>query len=116
MRLLNAIDVYVQSFADAAMTRMPLRVKNPDAAVSDEPNNSPDEEELLPDERPRRSRYDEADAAGKAWEKSSLQLNTAVPTSTLNRCRSTGPPPFSRQTRTRPGMQQISYGLGACLF
>jgi CRISPR-associated protein Cas1 len=29
MRLLNAIDVYVQSFADAAMTRMPLPLKIP---------------------------------------------------------------------------------------
>ena len=29
MRLLNAIDVYVQSFADAAMTRMPLLLKIP---------------------------------------------------------------------------------------
>lgn len=29
MRLLNAIDVYVQSFADAAMTRMPRPLKIP---------------------------------------------------------------------------------------
>jgi hypothetical protein len=29
MRLLNAIDVYVQSFADAAMTRMPSLLKIP---------------------------------------------------------------------------------------
>jgi len=29
MRLLNAVDVYVQSFADAAMTRMPLPLKIP---------------------------------------------------------------------------------------
>jgi CRISPR-associated protein Cas2 len=43
--------------------------------VSDEPNNLPDEEELLPDERPHRSRYEKADPAGMAWEKSSLQLN-----------------------------------------
>ena len=43
--------------------------------MSDESNNSPDEEELLPDERPRRSRYEKSDAAGKEWEKSSLQIN-----------------------------------------
>jgi CRISPR-associated protein Cas2 len=43
--------------------------------VSEDPNNLPDEEELLPDERPRRSRYEKSDPAGKAWEKSSLQLN-----------------------------------------
>lgn len=43
--------------------------------MSEDPNNLPDEEELLPDERPRRSRYEKSDPAGKAWEKSSLQLN-----------------------------------------
>ena len=43
--------------------------------MSDEPNNLPDEEELLPDERPRRSRHEASDLAGKAWEKSSLELN-----------------------------------------
>ncbi len=43
--------------------------------MSDESNNLPDEEELLPDERPRRSRYERSDEAGKAWEKSSLQIN-----------------------------------------
>ena len=43
--------------------------------MSDDPNNLPDEEELLPDERPRRSRYEKSDEAGKAWEKSSIQLN-----------------------------------------
>jgi CRISPR-associated protein Cas2 len=43
--------------------------------VSEDPNNLPDEEELLPDERPRRSRYEKFDPAGKAWEKSSLELN-----------------------------------------
>lgn len=29
LRLLNAIDVYVQSFADATMSRMPLALKMP---------------------------------------------------------------------------------------
>ena len=43
--------------------------------MSDESNNLPDEEELLPDERPRRSRYEKSDTAGKMWEKSLLQLN-----------------------------------------
>jgi CRISPR-associated protein Cas2 len=43
--------------------------------VSDDSNNLTDKEELLPDERPRRSRYGKLDEAGKAWEKSSIQLN-----------------------------------------
>jgi CRISPR-associated protein Cas2 len=47
------------------------RAENPHAAVSDESDN----EELLPDERPRRSRHDEANAAGRLWEKPSLQSN-----------------------------------------
>jgi hypothetical protein len=29
VRLLNAIDVYIQSFADAAMARMPLALRIP---------------------------------------------------------------------------------------
>ena len=41
--------------------------------MSDDPNNPSEEEELLPDERPRRSRYGEEGEAAKAWEKSSLQ-------------------------------------------
>ena len=44
--------------------------------MNDDPNNLPDEEDLLPDERPRRSRYEKLDAAGQAWEKSSLQINS----------------------------------------
>ena len=43
--------------------------------MSDDSNNLTDKEELLPDERPRRSRYGKLDEAGKAWEKSSIQLN-----------------------------------------
>ena len=43
--------------------------------MSDEPNNLPDEDELLPDERPHRSRHDETETAAKAWEKSSLAIN-----------------------------------------
>jgi len=43
--------------------------------VSDEPDNLPDEEELLPDERPRRSRHEAWDTAGKASEKCSLEIN-----------------------------------------
>lgn len=49
--------------------------ENSHAAVSDEPNNPPGEDELLPDERPRRSKYGEGNAAGMAWEKSNLQSN-----------------------------------------
>jgi CRISPR-associated protein Cas2 len=43
--------------------------------VSDEPDNLPDEEELLPDERPRRSKHEAWDMAGKASEKCSLEIN-----------------------------------------
>ena len=44
--------------------------------MSDEPNNLPDEEELLPDERPRRSRGIGSDIAAKEWEKSPFQINS----------------------------------------
>src|SRR5580692_933517 len=43
--------------------------------MSDDADNPPGEEELLPDERPRRTKHEETGAAGKAWEKSSLQSN-----------------------------------------
>jgi CRISPR-associated protein Cas2 len=43
--------------------------------MSDEPNNSSEDEDLLPDERPRKPRYEKPDMAGLAWEKSSLQTN-----------------------------------------
>ena len=42
--------------------------------MSDEPKN-PDEEEMLPDERPRHSRYGRSDPDGIAWEKANLQPN-----------------------------------------
>jgi CRISPR-associated protein Cas2 len=45
--------------------------------VSNEPNNSSEEEDLLPDERPRQSRFERSDLAGKEWEKSSLQKNNS---------------------------------------
>jgi len=44
--------------------------ENPHATVSDDLNNLSDEEELLPDERPRRSRYGRTDPDAVAWEKS----------------------------------------------
>jgi len=43
--------------------------------VSDDTNSLTNEEELLPDERPRRSRYGKSNEEGNAWEKSSIQLN-----------------------------------------
>lgn len=43
--------------------------------MSDEPNSPPDEDNLLPDERPRRMKYEKADTAGMEWEKSSLRIN-----------------------------------------
>ena len=50
-------------------------IKNPHAAVSDEFDQPPDDDDLLPDERPRRSRFDHDAAPGKAWEKSVLPAN-----------------------------------------
>lgn len=44
--------------------------------MSDDFNKLPDDEELLPDERPRRLRREKLDAAGMAWEKSNLQPQT----------------------------------------
>jgi CRISPR-associated protein Cas2 len=44
--------------------------------VSEEPNRSPDDEDSLPDERPRRSRNTKSDTTGVQWEKSLLQSNT----------------------------------------
>lgn len=43
--------------------------------MNDEPNNLPDDGDLLPDERPRRSRYEKADAAAIQWEASLLESN-----------------------------------------
>jgi CRISPR-associated protein Cas2 len=45
--------------------------------VSDDPNNPPNDDDLLPDERPRRPRHDEANEVGIAWEKSSLRSNAS---------------------------------------
>lgn len=45
--------------------------------MSDKPNSLPDDDDLLPDERPRRSRYEKADPAAIQWEKSLLQSNTS---------------------------------------
>jgi CRISPR-associated protein Cas2 len=70
--------------------------------VSDEPENLPDEEELLPDERPRRSRYVKSDTTGKEWEKSlqaknpfQLQPSTAAD------------PPARRRSRGKQGRDPV---------
>ena len=71
--------------------------------MSDESNNSPDEEELLPDERPRRPKYDEADTAAKAWEKSSLAINKPFqlqPSTAAD-------PPFRRMSRGKQGRDPV---------
>ena len=52
------------------------QLENSHVAVSDATNNPSDEEELLPDERPRRSRQRDVEVAGTAWEKSKLQPQT----------------------------------------
>ncbi len=43
--------------------------------MSDESNKPSEEEDLLPDERPRRSRHEKSDTARKEWGKSSLLAN-----------------------------------------
>jgi CRISPR-associated protein Cas2 len=71
--------------------------------VSDDPNNLPDEGELLPDERPRRSRYEKSDEAGKAWEKSSIQINKPFqlqPSTAAD-------PPARRRSRGRQGRDPL---------
>ena len=71
--------------------------------MNDDPNNLPDEEELLPDERPRRSRYEKSDAAGKEWEKSSLQINQPFqlqPSTAAD-------PPFRRKSRGKQGRDPV---------
>ena len=62
-----------------------------------------DNEELLPDERPRRSRYDETSAAGRVWEKSSLQSNTSFqlqPSTAAD-------PPARRRSRGKQGRDPV---------
>ena len=73
--------------------------------MSDEPNNLPNEEELLPDERPRRSKYDEADTAGKAWEKSSLV--TINPNPFQLQPSTAADPPARRKSRGRQGRDPV---------
>jgi len=70
--------------------------------VSDEPNNLPDEEEFLPDERPRRSRYEQPDPAGNAWEKSSLKINQP-----FNLQPSTAADPPRRKSRGKQGRDPV---------
>ena len=71
--------------------------------MNEKPDNLPDEEELLPDERPRRPKYDETDTAGKAWEKSSLTTNNPFqlqPSTAAD-------PPVRRRSRGRQGRDPI---------
>lgn len=71
--------------------------------MSDKLNNLAGEDELLPDEHPRRSRYGAADAAGMAWEKSSLQSNTPFqlqPSTAAD-------PPVRRRSRGKQGRDPV---------
>jgi CRISPR-associated protein Cas2 len=45
--------------------------------VNDEFDNLPDDEELLPDERPRRSRLTDSSVSGLKWEKAVLKTNSS---------------------------------------
>lgn len=71
--------------------------------MSDEPNKPPDDEELLPDERPRRSKHGETDATGMAWEKSNLQPQTSFqlqPSTAAD-------PPTRRRSRGKQGRDPV---------
>jgi len=71
--------------------------------VSDEPNNPSEEEDLLPDERPRRSRYEKSDTAGKAWEKSFLETKNSFqlqPSTAAD-------PPARRRSRGKQGRDPV---------
>jgi CRISPR-associated protein Cas2 len=71
--------------------------------VSAEPDNPPEEEDLLPDERPCRSKYAESDLAGKTWEKSSLKHNNPFqlqPSTAAD-------PPLRRRSRGKQGRDQV---------
>ena len=78
------------------------RFENSHAAVSDELNQLPGDGDLLPDERPRRSRFDRDDAAGKAWEKSILP--PVVPFE-LQPSTAADPPP--RRSRGKQGRDPV---------
>ncbi|MGN6643960.1 MAG: CRISPR-associated endonuclease Cas2 [Verrucomicrobiota bacterium] len=66
--------------------------------MNDEPYNPPDEEELLPDERPRRSRYAISDPTDLEWKKSPLQKS---PVFQLQLSTSADPSSRSREKRGR---------------
>lgn len=71
--------------------------------MNDEPNNLPDDEELLPDERPRRSWHKESDAAGIKWEKTQLQQESSFqlqPSTAAD-------PPVRRRSRGKQGRDPI---------
>jgi CRISPR-associated protein Cas2 len=71
--------------------------------VSDELNNPSGEEDLLPDERPRRSRYGKSNMAGKEWEKSALQTNNPFqlqPSTAAD-------PPVRRRSRGKQGRDPV---------
>ena len=71
--------------------------------MSDEPDNLPDEDELLPDERPRRSRFAKSEEAGEAWEKASLQPHQPFhlqPSTAAD-------PPVRRKSRGKQGRDPV---------
>jgi CRISPR-associated protein Cas2 len=71
--------------------------------VSDEADNPSEEEELLPDERPHRSRFERSATAGKAWEKSTLQTNSSFQ---LQPSTAADPPP-RRHSRGKQGRDPV---------
>ena len=71
--------------------------------MSDENDNLSDEEELLPDERPRRSRHDESTASGLKWEKATLKSNSSFQLQPLT----AADPPVRRRSRGKQGRDPI---------
>ena len=71
--------------------------------MNEDSHNFPDDEELLPDERPRRSWYKESDAAGVKWEKASLPQESPfqLQPSTAD------DPPARRRSRGKQGRDPV---------
>jgi CRISPR-associated protein Cas2 len=71
--------------------------------VNDEPNDPSVGDDLLSDERPRRSRFEKSDPAGSEWEKASLQANNSFqlqPSTAAD-------PPARRRSRGKQGRDPV---------
>lgn len=71
--------------------------------MSDEFDNLPNDEELLPDERPRRSRLTDSTVSGLKWEKATLKTNSSFqlePSTAAD-------PPARRRSRGKQGRDPV---------